>query len=66
MVSRLKPILSHLVFILLAALLVYLVVVPIILLIWGGFKPGGLLTSLDSRWATTTNFILPAGPIGSC
>jgi len=45
MVSRLKPILSHLVFILLAALLVYLVVVPIILLIWGGFKPGGLLTS---------------------
>jgi iron(III) transport system permease protein len=45
MVSKLKQILRNSVLIVLTGLVLYLVAVPIILLIWGGFKPGGLVSN---------------------
>jgi iron(III) transport system permease protein len=45
MFLRLKSLLPGFAFVVLTGLVAYLVVVPIVLLIWGGFKPDGLVTS---------------------
>lgn len=45
MLSKLRQILRNIVFTALTGLVLYLVVVPIVLMIWAGLKPGGFITN---------------------